>query len=37
MVCPTPKPWEEVVREGSPHFPGGKLEITVTVKLVTKE
>jgi len=27
------KPWAEVVREGSPHFPGGKLEVKVTVKL----
>ena len=31
------KPWAEVVREGSPHFPGGKLEVTATAKLVVKE
>ncbi len=31
------KPWAEVVREGSPHFPGGKLEFTAAAKLVVKE
>lgn len=30
------KPWAEVVREGSPHFPGGKLEIKVSLKLALK-
>jgi hypothetical protein len=32
------KPWAESVREGSPHFPGGKLEFKVNnVKLAVKE
>lgn len=31
------KPWAEVVREGSPLFPGGKLEIKGTLKLLSKE
>jgi hypothetical protein len=26
-------PWAEAVREGSPHFPGGKLEVNATVRL----
>jgi hypothetical protein len=31
------KPWAEAVCEGSPHFPGGKLEVKGTVRLaVTK-
>jgi hypothetical protein len=29
------KPWAEAVCEGSPHFPGGKLEFTATVMLLT--
>ena len=29
------KPWAEVVREGSPHFPDGKMEVTATFKLAT--
>lgn len=28
------KPWTEVVRDGSPHFPGDKLEVKATAKLV---
>jgi hypothetical protein len=31
------KAWAEVVYEGSPYFPGGKLELKATVKLATKE
>jgi hypothetical protein len=31
------KPWAEVVCEGSPHFPGGKLEIKATVQLALEE
>lgn len=31
------KPWGEVVREGSPHFPGGKMEIKATFRLVVEE
>jgi hypothetical protein len=31
------KPWAEAVREGSPHFPGGKLEIKATVQLALEE
>ena len=31
------KPWAEAVREGSPHFPNGKLEVKLTVKLAVKE
>ena len=31
------KPWAEVVREGSPHFPDGKLEIKLTVKRALKK
>ena len=31
------KPWAEAVREGSPHFPNGKLDVKATVKLVTKD
>jgi hypothetical protein len=27
------KPWSRVVRAGSPEFPGGKLEVRVTIKL----
>ena len=30
------KPWAEVVREGSPFFPEGKMEVTATIKLLTK-
>ena len=30
------KPWAEAVREGSPHFPNGKLEVKATVKLAVK-
>ena len=31
------KRWAEAVCEGSPHFPGGMMEIKATVKLVVKE
>lgn len=31
------KPWAEAVREGSPHFPNGKLEIKATMKMLVKE
>ena len=31
------KPWAEAVYEGSPHFPDGKLEVKVIVKLAPKE
>ena len=31
------KPWAEAVREGSPYFPGGKMEVKATLKLATKE
>jgi hypothetical protein len=31
------KPWAESVCEGSPHFPGGKLEVKATVKLALEE
>ena len=31
------KPWAESVREGSPHFPNGKLEVKATFKLAVKE
>ena len=30
-------PWAEAVREGSPHFPGGQLEVKATVKLAMKK
>jgi hypothetical protein len=30
------KPWAESVREGSPHFPGGKLEVKASVQLAVK-
>lgn len=31
------KPWAQAVQEGSPHFPGGKLEIKATIKLLLEE
>lgn len=31
------KPWAEAVREDSPHFPNGVLEVKATVKLAVKE
>ena len=31
------KPWAEAEREGSPHFPNGKLEVKATVKLAVKD
>lgn len=31
------KDWAEAVREGSPHFPGGRLEVKANVKQATKE
>ena len=31
------KPWAEVVREGSPYSPEGKMEVKATVQLLTKE
>ena len=31
------KPWAEVVREGSPYFPDGKLEVVVEVQVVVEK